>query len=244
MKKRIILVLLIVLAALLLCGCGDSNKGQTAALATTTNKMPTVLNQAEYTLYQNIFYNSYAPQYDGKSVTKRGLFTTIKDTYNDTTRYYVWGNLDQTLCCDWQWEFTVEDPSALPSNGSLIEISGVFASDEKALDGYWIKDAKVNTITTYTGTTADVDMTTMSGTLERVQVLNIRHTPEAFDGQSVFAYGRIYDMNNYQDPYYDGSWYSEFSTTETVPAIGTSVILRGTLSNGVISDAKIEVTNN
>ena len=244
MKKKIVLVFLIVLAASLLCGCGDAKKDQASEFAETATKMPTVLNQAEYTLYQNIFYNSYGPRYDGKSVTKRGIFTTIKDAYNGTTRYYVWGNLDQTLCCDWQWEFTLDDPSVLPTNGSLVDVSGTFASDEKALDGYWIKDAKVNTLTKYVGATADVDMTTMSGTLERVQVQNFNFAPEQFDGKSVFAYGRIYDMTNYQDPYYDGSWYSAFSTTETVPAIGTSVILRGTLSNAVITDAKIEVKNN
>ena len=185
MKKKMLLVLLLLCAVLLLSACGE--KKEAVTLATSTAKVPTVLNSAEYTLYQNIFYNDYAKQYDGKSVSKRGVFTTIQDEYFGRTRYYVWGYLDNTLCCDWQWELQLDDTANLPANGSLIDVTGTFASNENALDGYWINGAKITTLTTYTGTKADVDMTTMSDTLERVQILDVQNYPEAFEGKSVFA---------------------------------------------------------
>ena len=100
MKKRIMLVCLLLAAVLLLSACGE--KKQAAPLAETTSTIPTVINQAEYTLYQNIFQNNYATQYDGKAVTKRGVFATVEDAYSGVNRYYVWGVLDQTKCCDWQ----------------------------------------------------------------------------------------------------------------------------------------------
>lgn len=240
MKKRIVLVLMVLMAAVLLSACGEKKE---TTVASATGKVPTVINSSEYMLYQNIFFNDYGPQYDGKSVTKRGVFTTIHDAFNDTTRYYVWGNLDNTLCCDWQWEFKVDDPSVLPTNGSLISVTGKFVSDNAALDGYWIVDPKVEIQSTYVGATADLDMTTMSGTLERVQVINYTNYPEKFEGQTVFAYGRVNDVVSFQDPYYDGSWVASFSTTDEVPAIGTSIVLRGVLNDAVINDAKIEVTN-
>ena len=239
MKKKLMLVLVLLCSVLLLSACGE--KKDAAPLAASTGKVPTVINAAEYTLYQNIFYNNYASQYDGKSVSKRGVLATIQDEYNGMTRYYVWGYLDNTLCCDWQWELQVDDPSVLPANGSLIDVSGTFAYNENALDGYWINGAKVSTLTAYTGAKADVDMTTMSDTLERVQILNFQGYPEQFEGKTVFAFGRISDMTNIEDPYYgSASWIAGFSTSETVPAIGTNVVLRGTLAGGVISEAKIE----
>lgn len=235
------LTALLLCAVLLLSACGE--KKEAAPLATSTGKVPTVINAAEYTLYQNIFFNNYGPQYDGKQVSKRGIFTTIQDAYNGVTRYYVWGYLDQTLCCDWQWELKLDDPSGLPANGSLIDVTGTFASNEEALDGYWIKDAKVSTLTAYTGAQADVNMTTMSDTLERVQVLNYQMFPDQFEGKSVFAFGAISDTENIEDPYYgSASWVTGFASSDTIPAIGTYVVLRGVLNGGVISEAKIETS--
>ena len=240
--KKLMIALLLMLSALMLTACGEK-KAETP-MATTTTKVPTVINASEYTLYQNIFYNDYGSRYDGKQVSKRGVFTSIQDEFSGMTRYYVWGNLDQTLCCDWQWELQVEDPSVLPAVGSLIDVSGTFKSDESALDGYWIANAKVETLTAYKGATADIDMTTMSGTLERVQLVNMVNLKEAFEGKTVFAYGRIYDSENLQDPYYDGSWVTSFSTDQSVPAVGTSVVLRAVMEDGVLAKATIETTNN
>jgi len=237
MKKRILITLLLLAAVLLLTGCG---KKKEQAIATSSNSVPTVLNTSEYVLYQNIFYNGYGDQYDGKDVTKRGIFTTVQDAYNGMNRYYVWGYNDMTKCCDWQWEMKVDDPSGLPANGSLISVSGTFASDEQALDGYWITSPAITVQTTYTGKTADVDMSTMSDTLERVQLYSVINHPEAFEGKTAVAYGRIFDTSTLQDPYYDGSWTTPFSTSEAVPATGTSVVLRGVLASGVISNCTIE----
>lgn len=238
MKKRIMLVCLVLAAALLLSACGE--KKSTATYAETSNSVPVVLNNAEYVLYQNIFYNGYAPQYDGKNVSKRGVFTTIQDAYSNVSRYYVWGYLDQTKCCDWQWEIKPADTSNLPANGSLVDVSGIFRNSADALDKYWVDEAKITILTRYTGKTADVDMLTMNGTLERVQLANINTHADYFEGKTVTAYGRIYDSGNIQDPYYDGSWTTPFTSGDTLPAIGTTVVLRGVLANAVISDASIK----
>ena len=238
MKKRICLALLLLACAVLATACAA--KDETTPLATSTSSVPTVLNSSEYTLYQNIFYNNYASQYVGKSMTKRGVITSIYDAYSSVTRYYVCGYLDQTKCCDWQWELQVEDPSTLPAFGSLVEVTGIFAQDEGALDQYWLSNAKVNTLTTYTGATADINMLTMTGTLERVQVMNYSSNHEAFEGKTVFAYGRVFGPNMFQDPYYDGSWTAAFVTNDEVPAVGTSIILRGVMQAGIITDAKLE----
>ena len=239
MKKRIMLVCLLLAAVLLLSACGE--KKQAAPLAENTSTIPTVINQAEYTLYQNIFQNNYATQYDGKAVTKRGVFATVEDAYSGVNRYYVWGVMDQTKCCDWQWELNLADTSNLPVNGSLVEVTGVFRGNDAALDKYWIDEAKVNTLTKYTGPTADIDMLTMSHTLEYVQLASINTYPDQFEGREATAYGRIYDPENIQDPYYDGYWTTGFSSDATMPAIGTSVKLRGVIANAVISNASIEI---
>lgn len=238
MKKNICLFLLFLSVALLFSACGTKEE---IKYAETTGKVPTVLNSSEYVLYQNIFQNGYAKQYAGKKVTKRGIFTTLYDAYNERTRYYVWGHLDQTKCCDWQWEIVIDDTAGLPANGSLVEVSGIFDADESALDGYWIREATVATLTRYVGKTADVDMCTMSDTLEYVQLASINTHGDVFEGKTVSAYGRIYDLENIQDPYYDGSWVTRFSSSMTLPAIGTSVVLRGIIASSVISDATIEI---
>lgn len=240
MKKRIMLVCLLLAAVLLLSACGE--KKEAAPLAETTGSVPTVINNAEYVLYQNIFKNNYASQYEGKSVTKRGVFATVQDGYNDITRYYVWGVLDQTKCCDWQWELNVADASSLPANGSLVDVTGIFRANDTALDKYWIDEAQVTTVSRYTGPTAEVDMLTMSGTLQYVQLASVNVFPDKFEGKTATAYGRIYDPNNIQDPYYDGSWTTGFSSDAELPAIGTSVKLRGVIAGSVISNASIEIT--
>lgn len=239
MKKRMLLVCLLLTATLLLSACGE--KKTETALPETTGTIPVVLNSAEYVLYQNIYYNNYASQYDGKTVTKRGVFTTIQDGFSDVTRYYVWGVNDQTMCCDWQWELNLADTSNLPANGSLVDVTGVFRGNDNALDNYWIEEPKITVVTRYTGASSDIDMLTMSGTLERVQIINYNNFPDKYEGKTVSAYGRINDMSSIQDPYYDGSWSTAFTSTANIPAIGTSVKLRGVLTNAVISNASIEI---
>ena len=238
--KKLCMVLALCLIALLLSGCGGTEGTSDKKAGNTTNEIPVILNQAEYLLYQNVFYNEYGSQYEGQEVAKRGVLAKIQDAFNGRTRYYVWGYLDNTMCCDWQWEIVPKDEAALPPVGSLITVKGIFRADEDALDGYWITDAAVGTETEYTGAQEEINMLAMSCTLERVQMLNILYRPEAFEGKAFIAYGRIAAMNILEDPYYNGSWQIPFATEAECPAIGTMVTLKGSV--GYISLDKCFLT--
>lgn len=232
--KRGTLAVLLLAAAVLLSACG-SKPAPAAA-----DQVPVVISNAEYLLYQNIFYNDYGARYEGTEVTKQGVFAAVQDGYSNVTRYYVWGYLDNTKCCDWQWEIKVKDAKDLPVSGSLVNVKGTFAASGDALDGYWITDPAIETVTAYTGPLAEVDMSTMSDTLERVQVINIMNRKEMFEGKTFSAYGRIASMNVLQDPYYDGSWQIPFMTNAQQPAIGTTVELRGVIKNGMLTDCTVQ----
>ncbi len=236
--KKLCMALSLLLTALLLSGCGGDTK---KAAANTTDKVPEVLNQAEYLLYQNIFYNDYGPQYEGKEVTKRGVLAKLRDAFNSRDRYYVWGYLDNTRCCDWQWEIVPKDAESLPPVGSLVTARGVFRGDDEALDGYWITDAAVETETAYAGAQEEINMLTMSCTLERVQMFNILYRPKTFEGKPFLAYGRIAGTDTLEDPYYNGSWQIPFSAGSPCPAIGTMVELRGRVKDAALSECTLTV---
>lgn len=227
---------------LLACvGCNGQSAEQGSAAATT--ELPTVLDTMEYTLYTNIFYNGTGDDYLGQTITKNGTFSTIRDSFNGVTRYYVWGYNDVTKCCDWQWEFVPQDGVELPVNGSLIKMTGVFSKDEAALDGYWFTDATVEIQSVYQGPNVDVDMGTMSATLERVQLTNMQYFPEEYAGKTTRIYARIASLNSLQHPYYDGAWEQTITATDTLPAIGTLVEATGTWSaDAVLTDATVEIT--
>ena len=231
-KKKIALALLLLTAVLLCSACGDSAGGGSAV---TSTEVAAILNQLEYTLYQNIFYNGYASQYVDKEVTKLGVFTVIFDSFSNTNRYYVWGYLDNTKCCDWQWEIKFTDTRNLPTPGSVVTVKGTFTASDDALDGYWITNPTIDVSTRFVGETADLNMLTMSDTLERVQMMNIYYNPSVFEGKTFTAYGRVLSANTLQDPYYDGSWQMPFTASANVPAIGTTVALRGTVSGGALA---------
>ena len=216
-------------------GCGMSGTPDTATDSGGVGDRPETFSQDEYVLYQNIFYNGYGGDYDGKPVEKEGVFAVISDAYNDRQRYYVWGYYDQTRCCDWQWEFVPEDGEELPPVGSLVKVSGTFASDSDALDGYWIRDAKCELETDYSGQTADLDMAAMSCTLERVQMINIMNKKESFQDREFTAYGRIASLDSLEDPYYDNSWQIKFTWDGDIPAIGTLVLITGTVKDGTLT---------
>ena len=232
--KKAISFLLCLLLLLPLFSCRNEESSD--------NSMPTVLDPTEYALYTNIFYNGQGGSYVGKSVTKVGIFTVITDSFHQCTRYYVWGYNDRTKCCDWQWEFIPAEVSTLPPQGSLIEVTGTFSASEAALDGYYITDASVRVKTAYQPENCDLRLFTMSDTLERVQILNVRHSPSEYEGRTVIAYGRIAGIGKIEDPYYDGSWEQAFSSEDPLPAIGTMVLLRGTFKGGVIADCTVTPT--
>ena len=235
MKKKSLLILVLIICAVLCAACGS----ETAAAKEIT-EVPVILNQAEYVLNQQIFYNGTGMDYVGKKVNKEGVFTTLTDAYNGKTRYYVWGYLDNTKCCDWQWEIVPQDESALPLNGSHVRVSGTFQASDDALDGFWITGAEVTTVASYTGGPAvDINMLTMDGTLERVQTSNMVNKPDSFEGKTFVVYARIYGDGVLQDPYYDGSWQAPFTTAESMPAIGTTVVLKGTVHGGVLADCTL-----
>ncbi len=240
--KRIAFLFLL-LAILLSCtACGGGSGNGAASGTATATEVPAIINQAEYLLYQNIFYNGYGSQYQGQEVTKQGVFTSLQDAYNNVTRYYVWGYLDNTLCCDWQWEIKVDDEKNLPAPGSLVTVKGTFTADDAALDGYWITKPQIETVSLYVGETADIDMRAMSDTLERVQLSNVIRFPDVFEGKKFSAYGRIASETILEDPYYDGSWQVPFTAkAATLPAFGTTVVLRGTIMNGVLSASSLTV---
>ena len=235
MKKWLCIVLLLAVFAAVLGGCGKRSDDKGA----TTDKVPEILNQEEYLLYQNVFFNDYGKQLIGKEVSKKGVLAVIQDGFNQRTRYYVWGYLDNTKCCDWQWEFVPEDSAVLPQPGSLVSVKGTFAAHDDALDGYWIEKAAVETNTKYTGEVFDLDMCAMSCTLERVQMLNILYKPEYFKERSFIAYGRIVASGTLEDPYYNGSWQMPFAPGDASFAIGTQVKLQGSVINGKLTDCTV-----
>ncbi len=232
MKKLMPLVLLLVI---LCAGCGGQPSRQDGA----TDTVPEIMNQDEYVLYQNVFHGDYGQQLTGKDVVKRGVLAAVQDAFNARTRYYVWGYMDATRCCDWQWELVPMDPATLPPVGSLVNVRGTFAASDDALDGYWIESAAVETESIYTGPTAELDMCAMSCTLERVQMLNILYRSEYFEGKDFAAYGRIAGPGTLENPYYDGSWQIEFSSDDVSPAIGTQVVLRGTVAGGTLTGCSV-----
>ena len=247
--KRLFGIVLVLILVLGLAACSTQTEqqpqeSQQPAEPVTVTELPTVLNTMEYTLYTNIFYNEMGGDYLGKTITKTGTFATIRDSFNGVTRYYVWGYLDETKCCDWQWEFVPKDPSQLPANGSFVQMTGVFAEDEAALDGYWFIDAEVEVQKIYAGPDVDVDMGTMSSTLERVQLLNMQYFPDDYTGQSLRLYARVAGMDSLEHPYYDGAWQQPVTAEKALPAIGTLVLVTGDWSSdGVIQAKTVEKTD-
>ncbi len=236
--KKLTALLLLLLLLLTLSACGEDAPAEEEGAA-----MPTVLNQTEYVLYQNVFFNGAADDYLGKTVTKEGTYTRLYDAFSEKYRYYVWGYNDATKCCDWQWEFVPADPEGLPAVGSLVKMTGTLAQDEAALDKFWFTDASLELETAYSPADCQVDMTTMSATLERVQLLNMQYKPQAFKGQSLRIYGRVKTPGSIQNPYYDNSWEQAFETKDSVPAIGTMVIVSGTWSGDTILSAQVAGTS-
>ena len=242
MKKKVTLIVALLICAILCAACSGNNSTASTESVKDISEVPVILNQAEYVLYQNIFYNQTGDDYVGKKVSKEGVFTTLTDAFTNRTRYYVWGYLDNTRCCDWQWEIVPKDPENLPANGSQVKVTGTFQASDTALDGYWITSAEITPVSRYIGEQADLNMLTMSDTLERVQLANIRSRSDAFEGKTFFAYGRIAGGDTLQDPYYDGSWQVPYTTEDTMPAIGKTVVLKGVCQGGILAESKLVKT--
>ncbi|MBR4241148.1 MAG: hypothetical protein IKR97_02890, partial [Eubacterium sp.] len=146
---------------------------------------------------------------------------------------------DQTKCCDWQWEIKLDKGTRTPSNGSLVTVEGTYEVNEAGLDGFWIINPKISVKSELGKKDVDIDMQTMSNTLERVQVANIINNPEDFEGKSVCGYGRILDEKTLEDAYYDGSWTIPISGDFELPAFGALVLIEGTIKDGTIAESKL-----
>ena len=243
-------VLLMLVCCLLLGACNARIGGKAASggkdsgssEVRQSSKLAAPLNQMEYVEYQNIFFQKQADSFVGQHVTKTGIFVPLEDNWAGKTRYYVWGYYDQTKCCDWQWEFVPIDTTSLPPAGSLVQMTGTLEYNEAALDKYWYRDASVSLDTEFAGETCEIDLSLMDATLERVQLLNLLHAPEQYEGKTVRLYGRVKTPGSIQHPYYDNVWSLDFVTDQNVPAIGTVVLVTGTWRNGTLTDATVAET--
>ncbi len=234
--KKIISIALALAMLFVLASCGGKTQTDTPDASGekgSSSVMKEKFDQMEYTLYTNIFYNDTGSEYEGQRLTKEGCFASIYDAYNSVTRYYVWGFADQTKCCDFQWEIVLPDGVTPPANGTYVKMTGDFTKSDDALDGYWFTNAELNVVQEYTGESAsyDYDLTCMSATLARVQIINFENFPSVFDGKTALLYGRAFSTSSLQHPYYDEAWYMDFVNAEKTPAIGQYLILGGKLSS-------------
>ncbi|MCH5197496.1 MAG: hypothetical protein J1E34_01205 [Oscillospiraceae bacterium] len=244
--KKIVALLLTFSFLFSLAACSGVNSGNEQVTDAKGNVLPSNIpsdsisaikekfDQMEYAAYCNIFYDKQGADYEGKKLTKDGTFAIIQDEWSGKERYYVWGYSDGTRCCDFQWEFVPADVSALPPVGSYITVTGTFTYTEDqmsgALDHYWLTDTSLTVNEEYTDTDGyDYDLTIMSATLARVQLFSMQNYSEAFADKTVRVFGRAYSTDTLQHPYYDESWYLNFSAEGKAPATGTYLILGGTL---------------
>ena len=233
--KKIVCLLLICVVMMSAVACSDNGDGG------SSDTVAKILNPMEYTIYMNIFGSDQGSDYVDKSYTKEGIFAILHDSYNDVLRYYVWGYSDETLCCDWQWEFVPSDKDSLPPIGSHVKVTGTFVQNDSALDGYWMEDASVETVVEYENGIGEYDTITMSPTLTRVQIVNMRNFATEYDGKPIKIYGRVMSSDSIQHPYYNGSWSLPLEYDGTLPAIGTYVTVTGKFSGSSASDSKIVV---
>ena len=216
----------------------DANGNEIPANAPTekTGEMKLKFDSEEYKLYNNVMALTEGGYYEGKEVTKDGVFAVLQDDWSGTTRYYVWGYADTTMCCDYQWEFVPKDVSALPTPGSYITVTGMlsYTAEQKtgAMDHYWITDADVKVQSEFTPADYDYDLTTMSNTLAYVQIMRMRMYPDAYNGKTVRVFGRTLDADTLQHPYYNEVWNLDFAADKS-PGDGVYLILGGTLDTTV-----------
>lgn len=255
MKKIFALILTLTLT-LSFAACGTGNEETTAENGdTVTNPTADALlsdgeldtgmkekfDQMEYSAYIDLFYNDNGASYEGKTFSKDGTFAVLQDAYSNVTRYYVWGYADNTKCCDYQWEFVMPDGMEIPEPGSYVKVKGTMEKNEAALDGYWLKDVTLEVTEEFKNAGFGMDMTTMSPTLVRVQVINILQFPDNFKDMTVRVFGRALSVNSIQHPYYNESWSMHFTETDTVPAIGKYILLEGTYNNKQVTTDKLTV---
>lgn len=226
------------------CSCSggkDNDTNPTADALLTNGELDTGMkekfDQMEYSAYIDLFYNKNGAAYEGKKFKKDGTFAILKDAYSDTERYYVWGYADNTKCCDFQWEFVLPEGSEIPEPGSYIKVEGTMTKSDKALDGYWLENVSLEVTQEFKSAGFDMDLTTMSPTLARVQIINIQQHKDKFADVSLRIFGRALSPETIQHPYYNESWQMHFTKTDASPAIGDYILIEGVYnkaSSGVL----------
>ena len=242
--KKLIALLCALALALSLAACSGSDTDQTstdgsqnssttptavASSGSADTGMKEKLDQLQYAAYQDVFYNDNAEDYADKEYSTDGVFGIIYDAFNSVTRYYVWGYADTTKCCDWQWELKFPDGYTVPESGSYVDVSGIMTASADALDGYWLTDVDMTVEEEFAHAGYDYDMTTISPTLARVQIINMQNYTDIFGGKTLRVFGRAMGTNTVQHPYYDNAWSMDFTSLDGITvATGSDMVLTGT----------------
>ena len=234
-----------------LAACGNNNTATTSEDLdgiTQTVKLTNVLSSIEYSMWTKVMVDGDT-SLDNTTTSKDGVFVILYDPLANRQRYYIQGYLDKTKCCDWEWEIDPEQLTEIPKVGSRVHLTGTLVKNESALDGYWltnIKDFKVVSEWKGLDQSVDYDLRVLNGTLAYVQLSMIFSDPEQFQGKSIIVYGRVYSLTSsnesaaIQHPYYNDYWILDINSEQTLPAIGTNVIIKGTVGHMVINDATYE----
>ncbi len=247
--KKLLSLILILAFAVSFSACGKDSTADTTtppadALLSdgeVNTGMKEKFDQMEYASYVDLFYNNNGSAYEGKSYTKDGTFAILEDAYNNVTRYYVWGYADNTRCCDYQWEIVLPEGIDIPEAGSYVKVKGTMEKNEAALDGYRLTDVTLEVMESFTDAGFDIDMTTMSPTLVRVEIINMLNFPAIFNGKSIRVFGRALTPTSIQHPYYNESWSVDFTAAETVPATGEYILLEGIFSDSSIKTQALTI---
>lgn len=199
-------------------------------------------NSDEDAAYHELFFDKNTEKYENKEFTKKGTFAVLKDAYAGIDRYYVWGYGNENKDCCWQWEFVMPEGADVPVRGSYVEIKGTMKHSESALDKYWLEDVEIVSVTPFEETSFDIDFTTLSPTLTRVQMINLFQKGDAFVHNTVRVIGKTASENTISDLLGEGNWSVHFAAAEKSIETGKTVLMEG-IFNESGADTMIYPTN-
>ena len=143
--KKFLAVLLVLVVALTLAGCGEDEQasgGSEAAKSEQTEAKSAIdidLYDAGYTLAYPEIYSMYVSPstYIGKVVRLKGTFL-VNDETNPS--YFFCMIYDPTGCCSISMEFVLGEAAAYPADfpalGSTISVTGTFATYYEGIQLY------------------------------------------------------------------------------------------------------------
>lgn len=201
------------------------------APVTTADSLSTGMTEEfsadEDAAYHELFYDKNTEKYENKEFTKKGTFAILRDAYAGHDRYYVWGYGDEKKDCCYQWEFVMPEGADVPERGSYIEIKGTMKHSDNALDKYWLENVEIVSVTPFEKTDYDIDFTTMSPTLIRVQMINMFQKAESFVHNSIRVIGKTTSENTLSDLQGEGSWSVHFAAAEKALEAEKTVLMEG-----------------